>query len=100
MQYTIAQPDLNDLIGVMQSITARLNSFLRQTNNNLYVIIAVEKATGPPVWGVPDIFNEIYNKDMKMFKYLQICNSYNLLTLFIQFTYNVTIFIYKVQHKH
>jgi hypothetical protein len=27
--------------------TARLNSFLRQTNNNLYVIIAVEKATGP-----------------------------------------------------
>ena len=52
MQYTIAQPDLNDLIGVMQSITARLNSFLRQTNNNLHVIIAVEKATGPPVWGV------------------------------------------------
>jgi hypothetical protein len=43
---------LHDLIGVMQSITARLNSFLHQTNNNLHVIIAVEKATGPPVWGV------------------------------------------------
>ena len=50
---------LNDLIGVMQSITARSNSFLHQTNNNLYVIIAVEKATGPPVWGF-SIISEIY----------------------------------------
>jgi hypothetical protein len=49
---------LHDLIGVMQSITARLNSFLHQTNNNLYVIIAVEKATGPPVWGVHNIIIE------------------------------------------
>ena len=51
---------LNDLIGVMQSITARLNSFLRQPNNNLHVIIAVEKATGPPVWGVHNIYDK-YN---------------------------------------
>jgi hypothetical protein len=36
----------------MQSITARSNSFLHQTNNNLYVIIEVEKATGPPRVGV------------------------------------------------
>ena len=50
---------LHDLIGVMQSITARLNSFLHQTNNNLYVIIAVEKATGPPVWGVRNITSKI-----------------------------------------
>ena len=51
---------LHDLIGVMQSITARLNSFLHQTNNNLHVIIAVEKATGPPVWGVLELTSEIY----------------------------------------
>ena len=41
---------LHDLIGVTQSITARLNSFLRLTIT--HVIITVERATGPPVWGV------------------------------------------------
>ena len=52
MQYTIdSNLILHDLIGVMQSKTARSNSFLHQPNNNLYVVIAVEKATGPPVWG-------------------------------------------------
>ena len=50
---------LHDLIGVMQSTTARSNSFLHQTNNNLYVIIAVEKATGSPVWGVHNIIFEM-----------------------------------------
>ncbi len=50
---------LHDLIGVMQSITARSNSFLHQTNNNLHVIIAVEKATGPPVWGVHKITSKL-----------------------------------------
>ena len=50
---------LHDLIGVMQSITARSNSFLHQTNNNLYVIIAVEKATGPPCVGVLKITSKI-----------------------------------------
>ena len=75
---------LHDLIGVMQSITARSNSFLRQTNNNRYVIIAVEKATGPPVWGVLDITNKHrllfvvfnnYNAMMIMIIYFNLYNA-------------------------
>ena len=43
---------LNDLIGVMQSITARLNSFLHQPNNNLYMLLSrSRKQQGPPCGG-------------------------------------------------
>jgi hypothetical protein len=41
---------LNDLIGVMQSITARSNSFLHQTNNNL-LLSRSRKQQGPPCGG-------------------------------------------------
>ena len=58
---------LHDLIGVMQSITARSNSFLHQTNNNLYVIIAVEKATGPPVGGPLDVMRKYSDGSLIIF---------------------------------
>ena len=40
---------LHDLIGVMQSTTARLNSFLRQTNNNLCYYRGRESNRAPRV---------------------------------------------------
>jgi hypothetical protein len=83
---------LNDLIGVMQSITARLNSFLHQTNNNLHVIIAVEKATGPPVWG----------SRTKLVRYSVVCGLYiSCLKFNIIFTtYNFTIIIICYKHLY
>jgi hypothetical protein len=42
---------LHDLIGVMQSITARLNSFLHQTNNNLVYYRGRESNRAPRVGG-------------------------------------------------
>jgi hypothetical protein len=42
---------LNDLIGVMQSITARSNSFLHQTNNNLCYYRGRESNRAPRVGG-------------------------------------------------
>ena len=83
---------LYDLIGVMQSITARSNSFLHQTNNNLYVIIAVEKATGPPVWGVHKITSKIYNCCFFIFNKI-LCFQYFLnfkYVLYIQYNNNST----------
>ena len=86
---------LHDLIGVMQSITARLNSFLHQTNNNLYVIIAVEKATGPPCVGVhkkPAKYTVVlYSLIIKNFIWIN--NVYNIFEL-----YCIIIF-YSIQNK-
>ena len=48
MQYTIVQPDPT-WSGVMQSITARLNSFLHQTNNNLCYYRGRESNRAPRV---------------------------------------------------
>jgi hypothetical protein len=87
---------LHDLIGVMQSITARSNSFLHQTNNNLYVVIAVEKATGPPLWGVHKITSKIYNCCFFIFNKI-LCFQYFLnfkYVLYIQYNNNSTSLVH------
>ncbi len=76
-----------------------LSRKLRYDYNNLYVVIAVEKATGPPLWGVHKITSKIYNCCFYIFNKI-LCFQYFLnfkYVLYIQYNnyiYNTTI----IQH--